>query len=326
MPDQREETLNHLKLNGPALPVQIAKTLNTNILFASAVLAELVERKQVLITHLPIGGSKVYYLKGQESQMSEKMRSSLKGREKEAYELLRDNKVLRDTLLEPWQRVACRQLKDFAVPITVTLGPAAELFWKFHLLTDEEAKPHIEHHIEENPGSQPLTQQEQPQSTQQITVQEQPRPQPLELERAMQTLREELLKEIKPRLERKQAKKETKQETLIEPQPKIPEGKFYAIIKSYLHKNNIEIIKEEMIKKDKEFDFLARIPSSLGGLLYYIKAKDKKAINEADLSLAHSEAQLKKLPCILLVTGKPTKKATTLLEQKLQGQVHYKEL
>ncbi len=42
MPDQREEILKFIKYSGPVLPVQIAKHVNTNILFASAMLSELV--------------------------------------------------------------------------------------------------------------------------------------------------------------------------------------------------------------------------------------------------------------------------------------------
>ena len=147
MADQREVALNHLKLYGPSLPVQISKSLNTNILFASAVLSELTSARKALFSHAAIGGSKVYYLPGQEAALGEKIYPTLKGKEKEAYELLQTSKVLRDVELLPWQRVALRDLKDFAIPLTVSLGNSAELFWRFHLLSDEEAKPYIEGYI-----------------------------------------------------------------------------------------------------------------------------------------------------------------------------------
>lgn len=352
MPDQREIALNHLKLHGPSLPVNIAKALNTNILFASAVLSELTSNKKILFTHAAIGGSKVYYLKGQEAQVGEKVYPSLKGKEKSAYELLRDTKVLRDVELEPWQRIALRELKDFAIPLTVSLGSQAELFWKFHIITDEEAKPLIEQYIiREEPQQVAAPIQEQVQE-QKVEPKPDPEETKREMERVMQSLKEELLKEIRqqpipvqevqqeveeePEIEeikevekpkpKKVIKEETKQEVLPEVKPKKPEGKFYTQIKEHLESNKIEILKEEMIKKDKEFDFIVKIPSALGSLVYYLKAKDKKLINEADISLAHSEGQVKKLPCILLTTGSMNKKASLLVEQKLQGQLVFKEL
>ncbi len=356
MADQREIALNHLQLHGPSLPIQVSKALNTNILFASAVLSELASNKKILISHAAIGGSKVYYLKGQETKLGEKIYPSLKGKEKQAYELLQEKKVLRDIELEPWQRIALRELKDFAMPLTVSLGTEAELFWKFHVLTDEDAKPFIQEYIVPAETKSEPVKPETPQKTAEE--------QQIELEKVKQHLREELLKELQQEFKAKEEtrqeeirlkeqketplkktqeeleeeeieeieeikplkKKETVQETIVEIKPKKPEGKFYSKIREYLDSNKIDILKEEMIKKEKEFDFIVRFPSVLGHLTYYVKAKDKAAINEADISLAHSEGQVKKLPCILLATGKMNKKASLLVEQKLAGQVVFKEL
>ena len=359
MADQREIALNHLKLYGPSLPVQISKALNTNILFAAAVLSELTSAKKALYSHAAIGGSKVYYLPGQEAALGEKLYPSLKGKEKEAYELLQTSKVLRDVELLPWQRVALRDLKDFAVPLTVSLGTTAELFWRFHLLSDEDAKPYIEGYIVhegavpskeiikeivKEPVKEELRQTEPPTPSlketqlyeeQETTLQELKQQlqslaeEKQELAEMKKNLREELLKEMKPQDVKPPFEENTKQVVFVgapEEKQKKPEGKFYMKIKEYLGEHHIEILKEEMIKKDKEFDLIVRIPTPLGLLTYYLKARDKKAINEADISLAHSEGQMKKLPCVFLATGKMNKKAAQLVEQKLQGQVLFKEL
>ena len=60
--------------------------------------------------------------------------------------------------------------------------------------------------------------------------------------------------------------------------------------------------------------------------MYLIKAKNKPSINEADISMAFSEGQLRKMPVVLLTNGKPNKKASILIEQKMQGQLILKEI
>ena len=140
MADQRDLTLDYIKYTGPVLPVNIAKHLNTNILFASAILSELVDRKILRITSVAIGGSPVYYLQGQEEAMDERLHQSLSGREKEAYELLKEARIVRENNLEPWQRIAIKNIKDFAKPITAVINNNPETFWRYHLIPEEEAK------------------------------------------------------------------------------------------------------------------------------------------------------------------------------------------
>ncbi len=349
MPDPREQALSYIKMNGPVLPVQIAKAINTNILFGSAILSELTARKQLFLTHAAIGGSKLYYLKGQEVALIERLSKVYKGKEREAYELLRDTKVLRDKELEPWQRVAFKIIQDVALPITVTVNGQTELFWKYRLLNDQEVQEYLTHLLETHEPAQAIEEpeiaqqkEEQPiEQTQPQTV-VQPEPAPVQqaippqyqretisstlLQDAFANLKEELIKEMRPQLTQPQEKQPKK---IKEDKPKelSPNGRrFYTRIIDYLKENNIEILKEEMIKKDKEFDFLIKIPTSLGPLLYYLKSLDKKIINEAEISITHSEGQLKKLPTIFLVTGKLNKKAAIFVDQKLQGQLLVKEL
>lgn len=342
MADQREEVIKFVTLNGPILPVQLAKYLNTNILFASAMLSELVENKKLKISHASIGGSPLYYTAGQEAKLDNRLAASIGGREKQAYELIRDNKILREKDLEPWQRVAIKSLKDFAAPISVIEKENNEVFWKYHLVNDEEARQIITETINslypEEPQKQEASVANSQQTVQAIeTIQEQPKiniiaeskdekvNQQELVKEVVKSLREELLKDIKPR----QLKQEkiTKQETKTEiKEIKKPDGKFYERISNLLKENEAEIIKEEMIKKDKEIDFIVNIGTKLGKLRYYVKAKNKASINESDLSMAFAEGQLKKLPTILVVNGKINKKAIKLANTKLQGQLTIKEI
>jgi len=345
MADQREAVLNFVRTSGPVLPVQLSKHLNTNILFASAMLSELVANKKLKITTASIGGSPLYYLDGQESLMDTRLATSLGGREKQAYELIKENKVMREINLEPWERVAIKSLKDFVRPISVLIQGNNEIFWKFHLVNDEEAKnkiTEIMNNVYEEPkhvvqelkeitnNASTLVQEniieekiiEDIKPITQETLQKDDI-----IKEAVKNLREELLKEIKPEtksiIEEKPVK--VKEELKIS-EAKKPEGKFYEQILELLNGNNAEIIKEELVKKEKEIDFIINLKTNFGKLKYYVKAKNKPTINDADISLAYSDGQLKKLPTILIVNGKVNKKALEMINIKYNGQLTIKEI
>ena len=69
--DSRDKALSIVKTKGPVLPGQVNKELNMNVLFASAVLSELVDSKLIKLSHAKIGGSPVYYAVGQEPRLGQ---------------------------------------------------------------------------------------------------------------------------------------------------------------------------------------------------------------------------------------------------------------
>ena len=86
------------------------------------------------------------------------------------------------------------------------------------------------------------------------------------------------------------------------------------LLDNYLYANNIKKMQEEVIKKNKEFDFIAELKTSIGLARFFITVKDKKKITDADLSLSHNKAQLKKLPLMFLSSGELDKKAKEYLQ------------
>lgn len=382
MADQREVALHYIKTNGPVIPIQVSKVLNTNILFASAVLSELVEKKQLKMTSAAIGGSKVYYIKGQEPLLGEKLYNFLNPVEKEVFDLLKEKKVLRDVELEPKERIALRDLKDFAMPLTITAGNQSEIFWKFHIVSDEEVKGLLQSYIEEAP---------EPKKSEIVELsksQEVPN-----INDVVAKLKEELIKEMNSKLVQKEdvkkdiaeekkalqedveggynderkivekgtiegkksvevaVKKPKKKERIAKEDIPIEEieakeiseeeikekfvdktdvhkanGRFYNEILDFFNDSGIKIVKEEMVKKEKEYDFIVKVSSAFGAVSYFVKARDKKAFNDSDVSLAYSAGQLKGLPTILLGKGKLNKKAVSLIDEKLSGKFVFKEL
>ena len=303
MSDVREKILQYIKLIGPVLPIQVSKHVNTDIIFASAMLSELASRKLIRISNSKIGSSPLYFLPGQEEKLGERIYASLKGKEKEAFESIKDKQILREKSLEPWQRIALKDLKDFAIPLQVTTKEGTEIFWKFYLTNPDQAKDNIYKILQEEQSVQDTTQ-----------IQEQ---------------KEEVKEEQRGKLEEKQLVFEPLiQEPIKKPSKKksiSAEGQFYKQVLDFLGENEIEVIGIETINKAKEFNFIIKIPSNVGNLNYLLKAKDQKSVTEKDIFLAYAEAQQKHLPVIYLTNSKRiTAKAKEIVSGQLRGQIVFK--
>ena len=269
----KEKIIQLIKVKGPVIPAQISKEIETNIIMASAYLSELSSNNLVKISNIKIGGSPLYYLPGQEHKLQDFV-NKLHEKEKKSYDLLKQNKVLRDSSLDPVSRVTLRQIKDFAIPLKVDYKDNSEIFWKWYLLSNKEAEELIKVQLK---PKKPLKGIQKP------------------------------LKEEKPeKKEIKAVKKEI-------------EDSFFNEIQQYFSKNKINILDKKIIRKKKDIELLIEIPSSVGNLKYFCKAKNKKKITDGDLSSVYIQAQSRKLPVLFLTKGELTKKAKEMLEKEFKG-------
>ena len=126
----KEKIINIIKESGPSYPGKISKETQLSPLFASAFLAELVSERKLKISNMKIGGSPIYHLVGQETNL-ENFIEHLNHKEREAFHLLKDSQVLEDSQQTPAMRVALRKIKDFAKPLNVKINEESKLFWKF---------------------------------------------------------------------------------------------------------------------------------------------------------------------------------------------------
>jgi len=135
----KQRILYYLKVNGPSLPITIARDIKSNTIFSSAFLSELFNEKAIKMSYLRIGSSPLYFLTGQEF-MLENFAHHLKGKEKEAFNLLKDKKFLSDSVQSPPIRVALHSLRDFALPFK----NGEEIIWRYFLTPETEfEKPEI---------------------------------------------------------------------------------------------------------------------------------------------------------------------------------------
>ena len=305
--DTRDKILEFVKAKGPILPVQISKEIGTNILMASAHLAELTASHKLKISAIKVGGSPLYYLAGQEA-MLQKFTANMNDKEKKAFDLLSQNKVLRDSEQEPVIRVALREIRDFAIPLNVNYNNSREIFWKWHLTANDDAEQLIKSKLGiEKPAENKAE------------------------EKAKEEIqKEELKEEIKEKIEEKPAQSVQKQlkekpKELRKYKPRDKEDNFLKDIMKFFEKNKINAISSETIKKDSEIDFIVEIPSVVGNLQYYCKAKNKKRINDSDLSNAFVKGQFKKLPVIFLSNGELSAKAQEMIGKEL-GNLKFKRM
>lgn len=131
----KEKIISILRKNGPGLPVHIAKEIESSILFTSAFLSELASEKRIKISYMKVGNSPLYYLSGQEPLL-EKFSHHLKSKEKDAFILLKEKKIIKDSEQDPAIRVALREIKDFAIPFKKD----EEIFWRYFTIPITEFK------------------------------------------------------------------------------------------------------------------------------------------------------------------------------------------
>jgi len=131
----KEKIISFIKLKGPSLPVHVAKETGLSILFASAFLSELFNEKRISISNLKVGSSPLYFIPGQEA-MLEEFSKFLKSREKDAFLLLKEKRVLKEDEQHPAIRVALKEIKDFAIPFKKD----EEVYWRYFMVSEDEVR------------------------------------------------------------------------------------------------------------------------------------------------------------------------------------------
>ncbi len=315
----KEKALEIVRTRGPLLPVQITKELGLNILMASAILSELVDKKTLRLSNTKIGGSPVYYVTGQEPKL-QALRDKLNDKQQRAFDMLKQSKVLRDVEQEPVIRVALRDIKDFAHQLNVTMESRTEIFWKWYLTPDQEVEPLIKQKLnfKEKPKKDDVESnlREIEENLKRLEEQKQALTKPIE-----QKVKEELAKSVKVKKERiPKVKKYVQEELPSTINNTIDESdEFMVKVSTYFKQNNIELSEIKQLRKDSDFEGVVKIPSAVGPINYFCKAKNKQKITESDLSMLYAQSQMKKMPILLVTTGEVTKKAYELLNKEFKN-------
>lgn len=283
----KEEIINSIKSRGPSLPVQIGRDLNLSLLFASAYLSELYNERKIKMSFMKVGSSSLYYIQGQEAQL-ENFIQYLNHKEREAFSLLKKEKILEDEKQGPAIRVAIRAIKDFAIPIRIKFESDSKLFWKYFLVSDDEVGNIVEN------------------MTKKTKKQELPEEKALEIE--------EQTREQQSKIKPVQGADGAAHSNLLKPENKerkkkpIVESKFVKNIKEYLSVKDIELLS---VIEEKKSLLIAKVRTNdlFGKQEYLLTAKEKKKISDEDLTIALHKAQAEKMPALFLASGDIDKKS-----------------
>tara|TARA_Y100000310_G_scaffold162833_1_gene162767 strand:- start:1455 stop:2378 length:924 start_codon:yes stop_codon:yes gene_type:complete len=135
----KQQVLQYIQSKGPAVPVQIAQELGRESYLIGAVLSELLETKQVIMSHAKIGGSRMYYTQGQEAKLST-LYKHLPETEKKAYNILKEKKYVNESEVPPAIRVALNMISDFSIQIPPERNNG-EKGWRWYLSPPAEIQP-----------------------------------------------------------------------------------------------------------------------------------------------------------------------------------------
>lgn len=351
-PISKDEVLSVLKRQGPLVPNDIKRVIKGDTLIFGAILSELSSRGLIRITNVKKGGSPFYYVPGQEKQL-EKLVEYLNPKDQKTLRMLKEKKVLQDTTLELFERVSLRQIKDFALPFKLETTKGTLLFWRYYLVSDQEAMAQLNGNLSQQTSPQPTQQaqqqpqatsqqerapqftstqrhvaEEQPQAASQSVSQQHPTPQTPKqhtspqkeepMQPAQKKMPEEALQNKGKQNEKNEKTTDDKQQSLAI-NPALEKTPFYEKVVNYFSDSDISILHEAQLSKDREYDFVVQVPSGIGRIKMLCRARNKKRLNEGDVAPALLKAKTKDLPCLFLTSGDFTKKSKELIAKEYKG-------
>ncbi len=321
--EKKAKIISFLESNGPSLPVRLAKVIEMEPVFAGAILSELYSDRKVKMSNMKVGSSSLFYLEGQEGRLQDFV-ENLKSVEKEAFDRIKNLKVLADEDEEPAIRVAIRGMKDFAIPFEID----GKIFWKFAFAKDDE----IENYF--TPKEKVRTEEKK------IEVEKiEPEKKTGENETFEKKNLEEIAEGKKQTLEsnssilktEKKSSEEKKDKkwrsSKVEGRPQSDEkdvkmigifdesnSDFYEELKKFLVKNEIKLIDE--IQADKK-EIVAKVVlfTKISNINYLLVAKNKKSINKDELNVVLQRSNYHKMPCLLILRKEPSKNIFNLIKE-----------
>jgi hypothetical protein len=306
IPEKKKKILEFLETSGPALPVQVARTIQMDPVFASAILSELLTAREIQTSHMKIGSSPLYLLPSQKQKLEEKT-SNLKSIEKEAQEKLKLKKIIFDQDEKPAIRVALRNIKDFAIPFKFQ----DEITWKYAFTPQEEINELLSSKKELEEKPEPIfNKEDSPDTTSESEV-----PKAWEVKKEEIHEAKEKSKKIESIFKEEPTPIEDKKEPVKIPKEKSTSPKtFLEEIEQFLANQDTAITAIEEVDKRK---VTAIIESN--ETLSMLFAFNKIRISETELLKCYKTADKKNLPYQIIIKGDLTKKLSETIRahQKL---------
>jgi hypothetical protein len=308
MPITQAEVLSYVQSHGPCVPNEIRQALKAQDNFiVGAILSELVNAGKLKVTDLSLGTSKFYYDPAKPESL-ERVGQYLNEKDVRAFQLLKDERVVRHTELTPLNRVAMTMIKDYSRPVRVQRPEGEELFWRYYLVSEEEAQSIIDKKWF-LPKEKPL----QPRLDVPVVVVEPTKPEQepgvrIGVKPVIQIGRKKPVVKKEAAVQQELQKPEENKE---EPRASLSEG-FTKQVHDYFDSKKIGLL-QVIANKKTEFTAVVNVPTAVGSVAYFCKAKAKKSASDGDIASALLEAQQHKLPLLYVAGGSLSKKAQELV-------------
>jgi len=296
-----DDVLRAIQMRGPLMPLDVRKFLGKgDSITIGATLSQLTASGKVKVTNLKRGGSPFYYVLGQEPKI-ENLYNNLKEKDQRTFHLLKEKKILRDKTQDPLIRVSLREIKDFSRMFNVTVNNEQETFWRYYLISEQEAIRILKEQYAPKKQAVPEKKEES---------------KPVEKKTEVSKPRES-----KPKRE----KQEREEQKSLDPKYEEPnifetvDDDFLSTLKKFFDKNEIEVKEARIIRKGSEYDFVIEMKTPMGTAEYFCKAKSKKKCNDGDLSTAYLQGQSRRTPTVFITTGEVNKKARENMKTRYKG-------
>ncbi len=356
--DQKQKIIQFIRMRGPNITMRVSNYLRIDSLIASAFLSDLLSDKALKMSSMKVGNSPIYLIPGQENQL-ENFSQYLPGKEREAFEILKREKVLDDNKQLPAIRVALRAIKDFAFSFEYN----GNVFWRFISVNENDAFEMINQgrvNFSQLPQSYRLIQQIVPKIEEvkkeeikiEVPIIKEVIEQPIlnEIKKIEPIFKDENEIEDKPFNEKvskmnllEKGSKNYEDEDIdteedeievSEEKPKVRKTRvkvvkknlFIEKVEDYLKREGIEI--SNVIKRGKkEYHALVSVNNSEGNGKneYLCIAKEKKSISDKELMKNLQVGQRKNLPVLFVTSGEASKKAVEWLDY-LGNVIVYKKM
>lgn len=325
----RDKVLELVKEHGPIIPSDLTAELKEDTMIIGAFLSELISAKEIKISNAKVGGSPAYYIETQKADLEKKLYSFLNEKNRRAFDVLKTNEVLQDEPQTPLMRTALRAIPDFAAAFKVTFKGQQHLFWKYFLTSDDVVRTKVKLILENlYPTPKPVTVatpkpiDEKENTSEELKPIEIPPDKPLNLQKEQEIETKQTLNTEKI-IQKESAPipitpAQTTLNTPIESTEK-PQDDFLNQVEGYLNSLRIRITNAKVIKKAKELDLTIQLPTPIGTLTYFCKARNKKKSNEGDIAQAFVEGQLQGLPTVYISNGEIPKKLEANLSSKYKN-------
>ena len=298
-----KEKILEVVRQGPTIPQKIVKIVGGDTMLIGAILSTMISTGEVKYSILKIGGSPLYYVPEHEEKLEEYVHY-LNEKDQKTVRTLKEQKIMQDSLQDPLTRFSLKTIRDFAKQFEIEYNNKKELFYRYFLVPKDEAEPLAKEMLKASqPKEEPKI--EQTQTTQEVMLDggSSALDKAAAIHHAVSKDSVDIQKTPEPVVPKKTVSKHE------------PKTDFFETIKEHIHKMNLDIISREKVKKS-EYTLVLKNHDS--NEYIYCVAKDKKTINEGDLSTAFVFSHQKRMSCIFLMTGHLTKKAESMAEKEFK--------